>query len=139
MAREICLNHYAEVLEVYKNTGTFWEYYAPEKAEPGFMARKEFVGWAGLPPIAELIEFIIGIRGDYVNRQIVWDLNLTETNGIERYPFGPEGIVNLKADSRRTAADEPRVTVDSNVNFELTLFYGEKEKKIHVTPGKHIY
>jgi hypothetical protein len=26
------------------------------------MARDNFVGWAGLPPIAELIEFIIGIR-----------------------------------------------------------------------------
>jgi len=139
LAREICLNHYAEVLEVYKRTGTFWEYYAPEKAEPGFMARKEFVGWAGLPPIAELIEFIIGIRGDYVNRQIVWDLNLTEVNGIERYPFGPEGVVSLKADSRRTAADEPRITIDSNVDFELILLYGEKEKKIQVTSGKHTY
>lgn len=103
LAREIALNHYAEVLEVYKNTGTFWEYYSPEKAEPGFMARKEFVGWTGLPPIAELIEFIIGIRGDYVNQQIIWDMNLTETNGIERYPFGSEGIINLKAEARRSA------------------------------------
>ncbi|WP_418432984.1 hypothetical protein, partial [Bilophila wadsworthia] len=24
----------------YKKTGTFWEYYAPESAEPGFMARQ---------------------------------------------------------------------------------------------------
>ena len=85
LAREIALNHYNEVLEVYKNTGTFWEYYSPEKAEPGFMARKEFVGWSGLPPIAELIEFIIGIRGDYSKQQIVWDMNLTEANGIEEY------------------------------------------------------
>lgn len=67
------------------------------------MARKEFVGWTGLPPIAELIEFIIGIRGDYVNQQIIWDMNLTETNGIERYPFGSEGIINLKAEARRSA------------------------------------
>ena len=72
LAREICLNHYAQVFEVYKKTGTFWEYYAPESAEPGFMARDNFVGWAGLPPIAELIEFIIGIRGDYAKKQIIW-------------------------------------------------------------------
>lgn len=139
LAREICLNHYNEVLEVYKNTGTFWEYYSPEKAEPGFMARKNFVGWAGLPPIAELIEFIIGIQGDYVNQQIVWDMSLTEANGIERYPFGPEGMVNLKAEARRSANDEPRITIDTNIGFELIVRYGDKEKKINVTPGKHSY
>ncbi|MEY8687049.1 trehalase family glycosidase [Bacteroides sp. AN502(2024)] len=139
MAREIALNHYGQVLQVYKKTGTFWEYYAPESAEPGFMARKEFVGWAGLPPIAELIEFIIGIQGDYAKQQIAWDLNLTEANGIERYPFGPDGMITLKAAARRSATDEPRITVDTNVAFELLVRYGEKEKKIQVTPGKHTY
>lgn len=29
------------------------------------MARKDFVGWTGLPPIAEFIECILGIRSDY--------------------------------------------------------------------------
>ena len=139
LAREICLNHYAQVFEVYKKTGTFWEYYAPESAEPGFMARDNFVGWAGLPPIAELIEFIIGIRGDYAKKQIIWDMNLTETNGIERYPFGPEGLISLKAEARRSASDEPRITVDSNIDFELCVLYGGKEKKINVTSGKHTY
>ena len=139
LAREICLNHYAEVLQVYKDTGTFWEYYAPESAEPGFMARKEFVGWAGLPPIAELIEFIIGIRGDYVERQIVWDLNLTEENGIERYPFGPDGMIDLKAEARRSPEAEPRITVNSNIPFTLVVLYGDKEKKIAVEPGQKTY
>ena len=139
LAREICLNHYAQVFEVYKKTGTFWEYYAPESAEPGFMARDNFVGWAGLPPIAELIEFIIGIRGDYAKKQIIWDMNLTEINGIERYPFGPEGLISLKAEARRSASDEPRITVDSNIDFELCVLYGGKEKKINVTSGKHTY
>ena len=103
------------------------------------MARDNFVGWAGLPPIAELIEFIIGIRGDYAKKQIIWDMNLTETNGIERYPFGPEGLISLKAEARRSASDEPRITVDSNIDFELCVLYGGKEKKINVTSGKHTY
>ena len=71
--------------------------YAPESAEPGFMARKEFIGWTGLAPIAELIEYIIGIRGDYTEGKVVWDMNLTEENGIERYPFGPDGLVSFRA------------------------------------------
>ena len=103
------------------------------------MARKEFVGWAGLPPIAELIEFIIGIRGDYVEREIVWDLNLTEENGIERYPFGPDGMIDLKADARRSPDAEPRITVNTNIPFTLKVLYGDKEKRIDVQPGKHTF
>jgi len=139
LARKIALNHYAQVLEVFKKTGTFWEYYSPEQPEPGFMARKNFVGWTGLPPIAEFIEFIIGIQGDYINKQIIWDMNLTEANGIERYPFGPEGLVNLKTEARASAKEEPRITVDTNIAFELVVLYGNEKKKINVSPGKHIY
>ena len=103
------------------------------------MARKNFVGWAGLPPIAEFIEFIIGIRGDYMERRIEWDVNLTEANGIERYPFGPDGMITLKAAPRRSVNEQPRITVESNIDFELVVRYGKQEKKIAVIPGKHTY
>lgn len=140
LARSIALNHYNNVLDVYKKTGTFWEYYAPESVEPGFMARKEFVGWAGLPPIAELIEFIIGIQGDYPENTITWDLNLLEENGIERYPFGPDGNITLKAAHRKNINEAPQLTVDSNVPFTLKVRYGDKnqEKTFNITPDvKH--
>ena len=136
-AREIALNHYDQVFQVYKKTNTFFEYYAPESTEPGFMARKDFIGWTGLAPIAELIEFIIGIRGDYTNKKIVWDMNLTEANGIERYPFGPEGLITLKANGRRSAADKPKIEVESNVDFQLVVRYGDKEETFQVVAGKH--
>jgi glycogen debranching enzyme len=135
LAHEIALNHYGQILEVYKNTGTFWEYYAPEYAEPGFMARKDFVGWTGLPPIAILIEQIIGIRSDYLKKTVTWNINLLETHGIERYPFGEDGLITLKAASRRSAGEEPKITVESNVAFELTVCWNGKEKKIEVKPG----
>ena len=136
-AREIALNHYDQVFQVYKKTNTFFEYYAPESTEPGFMARKDFIGWTGLAPIAELIEFIIGIRGDYTNKKIVWDMNLTEANGIERYPFGPEGLITLKANGRRSAADKPKIEVESNVDFQLVVRYGDKEETFQVVAGKN--
>lgn len=135
-ARNIALSHYDQVLQVFRKTGTFWEYYAPESAEPGFMARKEFIGWTGLAPIAELIEFIIGIRGDYTKQQIVWDLNLTEANGIERYPFGPDGMISLKASARRSATEKPHLEVESNIPFELIVRYGDQTKTYRITPGK---
>lgn len=136
LAYEVAAKQYAQVMEVYKNTGTFWEYYAPESSEPGFMARKDFVGWTGLPPIAGLIEFMLGIRGDYMENEIVWDMHQTEEHGIERYPFGPDGMITLKAAKRRSPDQEPHITVSTNVPFNLKLIYGTgKTKTIAVTPS----
>lgn len=136
-AHDIALNHYNQIFRVFQKTGTFWEYYAPEADEPGFMARKEFVGWTGLAPIAGLIEHIIGIRGDFVQKQITWDLNLTEANGIERYPFGPDGLISFKAKARRSASEKPSIEIESNVAFELTVLYGNKKEVFNVIPGKN--
>lgn len=138
-AREIALSHYDQVFQVYKKTGTFYEYYAPETAEPGFMARDNFIGWTGLAPIAELIEFIIGIRGDYPTKTIVWDVNLTEANGIERYPFGPDGSITFKAAARRSVNEKPRIEVDTNIPFKLVVRYGDKEDTYQVVAGKTNY
>lgn len=133
LAQEIAENHYRAVFEVWKKSGTFWEYYAPERIEPGFMARKDFVGWTGLPPIALFIEYILGIRSDYSEQRIEWNITHTEAHGIERYPFGPEGVVGLKVRERRTAAESPVVTVTTNIPFDLTLCWGDGERRtVHV-------
>lgn len=122
-------NHYASVFEVWKQTGTFWEYYAPERIEPGFMARKDFVGWTGLPPIALFIEYVLGIKSDYSEQRIEWDITHTEAHGIERYPFGPDGVVDLKVRRRRSASERPVVTVSTDVPFDLTVMWGDGESR----------
>ena len=45
LAYEIARNHYDNVLKVYKNTGTFWEYYARNmRSRASWLAR---ISWAG--------------------------------------------------------------------------------------------
>lgn len=140
LAREIAQNHYNQVLDVYKKTGTFYEYYSPETPDQGFMARDEFIGWTGLAPISELIEFIFGIRGDYLEKEIVWDMSLTDEHGIDRYPFGPDGNISLRTAKRRSTTEEPKLTVDSNIPFRLKVLYGGgKEKIVDIVPGKTSY
>ncbi|MCM1300790.1 MAG: glycoside hydrolase [Alistipes senegalensis] len=125
LAQQIAENHYAAVFEVWKKSGTFWEYYAPERIEPGFMARKDFVGWTGLPPIAVFIEYVLGIQSDYSQRRIEWHLTRTEMHGIERYPFGPDGVVALKVRRRASADETPQVSVETDEPFELTVTWGD--------------
>ena len=42
-----------------------------------------------------------------------------------RYPFGPEGVVELKAAGRKNATDKPSITVNTNIPFTLTVYWGE--------------
>ena len=129
------MNHYNNVLEVYKNTGTFYEYYAPESANPGFMARKDFVGWTGLPPIAELIEYIFGIRANHEENHITIDVNLTDGYGIDRYPYGEDGLISFKVAKRASKDEKPRVTIKTNVPFKATLMWGDKQEDVEVKAG----
>ena len=135
MAYKIARNHYDNVFKVYEDTGTFWEYYSPESATPGFMARKDFVGWGGLAPIAGLIEQIFGIRSNVYEKKLTVDVNLTEAYGIDRYPFGLEGLVSLKVKQRASANQEPQVEITTNVPLELTVLWGDKQKVVNVESG----
>ena len=51
------------------------------------MARKDFVGWTGLPPIAVLIEYIFGIRANLQEREITLDVTLTDAYGSKNTPL----------------------------------------------------
>ena len=128
-AYEVASDHYNAVFQVWKNTGTFWEYYSPEAIEPGFMARKDFVGWAGLPPIAVFIEYILGIQSNYADGKIEWTVNQLEAHGIDRYPFGPEGTVDLKVAKRANAAARPVITVKTEQPFDLVVNWGGGQTK----------
>ena len=135
---EIARNHYDNVLKVYKNTGTFWEYYAPEHEEPGFMARPDFVGWGGLAPIAGLIEQVFGIRSNVYEKELTLDVNLLEAYGIDNYPFGLDGLVSIKVKARSSADQEPKVEINTTVPLVLTVLWGYKQKKATVEAGSQL-
>jgi len=138
-AYQIASNDYANIFKIFEDTGTFWEYCAPEFEEPGFMARKDFVGWGGLPPIAEFIEFILGIHSDCSENLITWEMEQKEVHGIDRLPFGNEGQVSLRAGARKDSSQKPVVTVSSNVEFDIVINWGggQTSGKIHVLPGQN--
>ena len=83
------------------------------------------MGWTGLPPIAVFIEYILGVKSDYSEGRIVWDIDHTEAHGIERYPYGPDGVVGLKVKQRASAGETPSVSVETNVPFDLTVTWGD--------------
>ena len=62
LAREIALEHLDRVAEVFHQTGTIWENYAPDSVHQGKPAKGDFVGWSGIGPILYLLEYAIGLK-----------------------------------------------------------------------------
>ena len=82
LAVEISENHLRNLTEVYRDTGTLWENYAPESARRGNVSRPEFVGWSGCGPIEALVEVIIGIEVDASTDTVTWTSSRDGTHGV---------------------------------------------------------
>lgn len=134
-AFDIANRHHDQIFQVFQKTGTFWEYYAPESANPGLLARPDFVGWTGLPPIAVLIEGIFGINVDYPKKTVTWDVNLLEEHGIDRYPIGPDGMLSFKCLARKSAGEKPSIEINSNTDLTLKLSWKGGTEELAVKPG----
>ena len=132
LAHEIAINHHHNVVEVFAQTGTLWEDYAPEKIAPGIPARPNFVGWSGLPPIAVLLEYIFGLRPDVSTSRLIWDIRLLEEHGVEQYPFGKAGTLSLRCHARRTIMEQPLIQASSTIPCIVDIRWpgGRKELPI---------
>jgi hypothetical protein len=135
LAHAIAVNHHEAVLRVWTKTGTLWENYAPDADEPGTPAKRDFVGWTGLPPIAVLLEHRFGLRPDVPAATLVWDVRLTEAHGVERYPFGSQGVLDLRCAARRDACERPVITVRSPVPLTIDLRWTGGRERIVVAAG----
>lgn len=130
LAKEIAVNHLNNVVEVYTQTGTLFENYAPDKVQGN--DRKDFVGWTGIVPISVLFEYVFGLKPDYPSGTIVWDISLTDEFGVSNYPFGKTGTISFLCAKRNSTYDEPSITIDSRAKFKLLVRWKGGEKIINV-------
>lgn len=47
----------------------------------------------------------------------------TERHGVERYPFGKNGMLDLICEERADSTEKPRVAVKSNIPVTLELIW----------------
>jgi hypothetical protein len=121
IAYEIALNHLENVVKVFKETDTIWENYSPEFIAPGNPAKRDFVGAGGVTPITILFEYVFGLRPKADESKIVWDVRRLEAHGVEDYPLGERGILNLKCSERRSHQEEPDISVTTNIPVEIEI------------------
>ena len=121
LAHAIGLNHVENVTRVFEKTQTLWENYAPETATQGNPALPDFVGFSGIGPIAVLLEYVMGLRPDAPQHRLLWDVRLLDEHGVDDYPFGKEGRLNVLCAARNTLSEKPQVKVQSTVPLEVEL------------------
>ena len=140
LAHEIGKAYVDCVAEVFDETGTVFENYAPYrkdgKASKGKIAKKDFVGWTGLAPISILFEYVFGIKPDAPNEKIVWHIDLTERHGVKKYPFGRKGEITLICEARSSKEEKPQVTVKADFPVTVEVIWGEKENKQSFIAGE---
>lgn len=137
LAYAIARNHLDNVTQVFEETGTVWENYAPEYAGHGRPAKPDFVGWTGLSAITIPIEYVIGLQPDVAANTLTWHIRLTGRHGVQRYPFGAEGTLDLISEPRRHENAPPVLTVRTNVDVTLAVEWPSGEAVRVLEPGTH--
>ena len=130
LAHEISVDYLNNVTEVFMNTGTLYENYAPEYAGAGVPAKSDFVGWTGLAPISILFEYVFGIHPDAVNKTVTWNVFLTDKHGIRNYPLG-DATIDMICEKRSSETDEPEITVTSDIPVKIVINWKGGSKEIY--------
>jgi len=136
LASEIALEHLRRVAEVFQETGTVWENYAPDVAKAGKPAKGDFVGWTGIVPIMYFLEYGIGLRADAPNNTLTWHLTATKRCGCERFRFNGH-TATLVAQPQTDRVGPFEVTVESDGAFRLRVERGKKSRNFSVKIGKN--
>lgn len=134
LAREIAVNHLDQVVTVFERTGTIWENYSPTRAAPGKPAKKDFVGWSGIGPIALFLEFRIGLKADAPSNTLTWHVRSPRRVGVERFWFGGKttSLVCEEADPD----GKRRIRVRSDGPYRLKILLGESVREVDVPAGE---
>lgn len=124
------MRYVSAVYDVFKQTGTFWENYAPEKKSGRFnhgtdesdynACRRDFVGWTGLAPISVLIENVLGFRVDGPENRVDFDLRRLDRHGIERLHF-VNTTTSIIADKREDSDAAVSLTLTTDRPYTLVV------------------
>ncbi len=136
LARQAAENHLTQMAAVYRDTGTIWENYSPERPAPGNIAKRDFVGFSGVGPIALLIEEILGIEVDAPANTICWRLYPTSEQGLGNLRFG-DNVASLLA--RGADGGKTTIQVTARQEFRLEVRWAGAKTTLSVPPGAHRY
>jgi hypothetical protein len=134
LALETTERHLQCMLDVLNDTGKIWENYCSEGSRKGSWSAPDYC-WSAAGPIALLIEVVIGIEVDALNRTIFWRPPANETLGIRNLPLG-SAAVSL---TQRFEGECGWVDVETDSRFTLRYCGAHGEASWVCPPGRSTY
>ncbi len=118
LARALAEKYLRAVAQAFAQRPTITENLAPDRPQ-GYGAT-EFVGWGGIGPISNLIEYVLGFQVAAPERLIEWRIERTDRHGIENLTMGKDRL-DLICERRTSGASPCHIEVQSSGACTLKL------------------
>jgi hypothetical protein len=93
-----------------------------------------FVGWGGIGPIANFIEYVLGFDIDAPQNIVTWHLHRTERHGLRNIKIGAS-YADFVCEARSKPAEACQLTVQSDGQFTLRTVFNGKTKQHKIASG----
>src|SRR5579862_8036104 len=90
---------------------------------PTNMGKSDFIGWSGLAPIANFIEYVLGFDMNVPEKIVVWRPHQTERHGLLNVKLG-NAYADFICEARANADSPCSVTIKSSGSFTLKTVVG---------------
>lgn len=148
-AKEASERYVQGLYEVFSQTGTLWENYAPDRVDgilnPGVhdytdaeFCRKDFVGWTGLGPISLLIENILGFRMNGASNTINYYLERSDRHGIQNLRMA-NVTTSIITEDRKADINKATVNVESDKPYTLIIHFNGTINRFDVKEGNNVF
>jgi hypothetical protein len=134
LARSLAQRYASAVVETFVRQRDITENLAPD--QPLACGVGKFVGWGGIGPIANLIEYLLGFDIDVPQKRITWRIGLTEKHGLKNLRLA-QAAIDLICEARSKESDPCRITVSASGPFTLWVFTPSGQFDRRITPGQH--
>ena len=134
LARDLAQKYLNAVLEAYNREQTITENLAPDS--PKGYGMKDFVGWGGIGPVSNLIEYVMGLQVNAPEKSVEWRIQRVDRHGISRLPVGVF-TASLICEMRNKSADPCHITVESDGDFALKIMVNDRTTVHSIHPGRN--
>jgi len=132
LASKLATNYFDKVVTAYSAEKTIRESLFADRVK--FRGAPDFVGWGGIAPVANLIEYVLGFDISAADTTITWRIKRTDRHGIQNLRLGGFNV-DLTCEGRQSASDPCSLTVKSGGAFDLYIILDGRSVRKRIESG----
>ena len=132
VAQRLAEKYFTAMVRCYTRNKTINESLSPATLDG--WGQPNFVGWGGIGPIANFIEYVLGFDIDAPQQTVTWHLHRLEQHGLRNIKIGT-CYADFLCEARAKPEDACRLTVKSDGAFTLLTVLNGKMAKHRIARG----